>query len=328
MDARWRLPLCGLEGLLRCHLAEHHTQGHIARTHCQEKTQRPQWVMWNGQWYYDDPTCIWCVLATAGDVPCPAVILDYNRYMGGVDLFDQMGSVYAILRKTFCWPIVFFYNFLETAVHNSYLLYKVTTNPKVWFTWSRYWLILINVGHQMTHRKYVRLLVEELTAAAASSHGLCGSRGGRPTIHGGELGYIRPVHHLPATAKSSARGRQYESVSVSCCILTDTCLLCRCAVCKFVDKRRTLRLTYCKECKVYLCLFNNDNCYDYYHSKAKNAIECRKKVDQLRKDGHWCVSFVRDEDIIVKPSRRWHIFSLFYVYHICFHCWECVHRYS
>jgi hypothetical protein len=44
--------------------------------------------------------------------------------MGGVELFDQMTSFSAVVRRVYCWPIVFLYNFLETAATNSFILYK------------------------------------------------------------------------------------------------------------------------------------------------------------------------------------------------------------
>lgn len=52
----------------------------------------------------------------------PHIIPDYNKHMGGVNLFDQMTRFYAVLS----WPIAFMYNFLEleTAAMNSLILYR------------------------------------------------------------------------------------------------------------------------------------------------------------------------------------------------------------
>lgn len=75
---------------------------------------------------------MYLVPGEAADVPSPTVVPDYNLHMGGVDLFDQMASTYAILRKSYCWPTVFLYNFIETAALNSYHLYKAKTDENVW----------------------------------------------------------------------------------------------------------------------------------------------------------------------------------------------------
>ena len=43
---------------------------------------------------------------------------------GGVDKFDHMTKVYGVLRKCYRWPSVFLYKFLDTAVVNSFVIFK------------------------------------------------------------------------------------------------------------------------------------------------------------------------------------------------------------
>lgn len=74
-----------------------------------------------------------CLRQTQGKkqmVPCPPVVPFYNKYMGGVDLLDHMAKVYGVLRKCYRWTNVFLYNFLDTSVVNSYIMYK-KLNPGV-----------------------------------------------------------------------------------------------------------------------------------------------------------------------------------------------------
>lgn len=57
-------------------------------------------------------------------VPIPAVIQDYNSYMGGVDIADQMMEYYRIKIKTKKWPVKVFFHFLDLSIYNSWMEYK------------------------------------------------------------------------------------------------------------------------------------------------------------------------------------------------------------
>jgi hypothetical protein len=61
-----------------------------------------------------------------GDIPCPAIILIYNSYMGGVDLGDQLRSASQI-EKTFGtkkWHHKLFLGILALASTNAFILYQ------------------------------------------------------------------------------------------------------------------------------------------------------------------------------------------------------------
>ena len=59
-------------------------------------------------------------------VICPVAIRDYNRYMGGVDYFDQLHSAYSISWKSRRWWMRIFYYAVDACIVNSYILYKNT----------------------------------------------------------------------------------------------------------------------------------------------------------------------------------------------------------
>lgn len=61
-------------------------------------------------------------------IKCPISIVDYNKYMGGVDHFDQFHSFYNISWKSRRWWMKIFYYFLDASIVNSYILYKVTSD--------------------------------------------------------------------------------------------------------------------------------------------------------------------------------------------------------
>ena len=59
------------------------------------------------------------------EIPCPAVIVKYNQYMGGVDLSDQFLSYHNVLRRTVRFWKTLFYHLVDVAVVNSFILYNL-----------------------------------------------------------------------------------------------------------------------------------------------------------------------------------------------------------
>jgi hypothetical protein len=77
--------------------------------------------------------------------------------MGGVDQSDHMTKVYAVMRKCYKWTNVFFYSFLDTAVVNSYIIYK-KLNPETQLTQLDF------------HRAVVCELVERFSETQVAPH--------------------------------------------------------------------------------------------------------------------------------------------------------------
>ena len=62
------------------------------------------------------------------EVPVPPAVVDYNRYMGGVDKCDQFCIYYTIKRKTKnLWKVIFF-RCVDIAVANAWILYLQSAN--------------------------------------------------------------------------------------------------------------------------------------------------------------------------------------------------------
>lgn len=61
---------------------------------------------------------------------CPTSIAFYNKYMGGVDLSDQLVGTYDLDRKSGKWWKKVFYKLFLTTIVNSHILYKEICNTK------------------------------------------------------------------------------------------------------------------------------------------------------------------------------------------------------
>ena len=64
------------------------------------------------------------------DVSKPSVQVQYNKYMGGVDRFDQFCSTYPFDRKNMRWYICVWYFIIETALVNSRICYNIQNPTK------------------------------------------------------------------------------------------------------------------------------------------------------------------------------------------------------
>lgn len=67
------------------------------------------------------------------DLQCPEAIKSYNTYMGGVDLSDQLSSLYEIDRKSQKWWRKVFYKLLLTTATNAWIVFKETRRKNIPF---------------------------------------------------------------------------------------------------------------------------------------------------------------------------------------------------
>ena len=104
-------------------------------------------------------------------VPCPTAIGDYNKYMGGVHLTDQVVTVYELdLKNQKWWPKVFF-PMLMVAIYNAFIVFCETKHMKMSFLGYLVNLAegLIDHGRSSLPRKKARMVGRRSNAAKAQA---------------------------------------------------------------------------------------------------------------------------------------------------------------
>ena len=61
----------------------------------------------------------------------PATIAYYNSTKYGVDIVDQMASKFSVKAGSRRWAVHVFYNILDLAAINAWILYKEVTKKKI-----------------------------------------------------------------------------------------------------------------------------------------------------------------------------------------------------
>ncbi|KAI5099947.1 dual specificity protein phosphatase 26 isoform X1 [Silurus meridionalis] len=96
----------------------------------------------------------------------PNMITDYNHMKCGVDVLDQMARMYSVRAATRRWPVAFFYNMLDLAAVNAYILYKACTG---WTGKRRLFLSLLAKELRCRFMKHKEKLAQRQAAKAAAA---------------------------------------------------------------------------------------------------------------------------------------------------------------
>ena len=78
----------------------------------------------------------------------PDSVLYYNKTKVGVDLYDQMTRLYSVKAASRRWPVHVFYNAVDMALINSWILYKQVCQSSI------------------SRREFIQRVAEELSGSA------------------------------------------------------------------------------------------------------------------------------------------------------------------
>lgn len=163
----------------------------------------------------------------------PEAIVEYNKYMGGVDRGDQLLSYYGYPHRTRKWWRRAMFFLIDAAIVNSYIMYCQK-----------------HQGRHLTHENFRVELAKDLLRAARTQAPSTDSP------HGPHRQTLSPVsrlteRHFPGQLEKSAAGKQLQR---------------DCAVCSNRKGRgRKTTTYYCKQCDVPLCVVP---CFELYHTKT------------------------------------------------------------
>ncbi|KAM7291292.1 piggyBac transposable element-derived protein 3 [Ixodes scapularis] len=177
------------------------------------------------------------------DIACPAIIKEYNAFMGGVDKMDYLLSLYPLRQRTKKWTVRVMSHFVSFGIVNSWLEY------------------LRDAQENRTPRKSVLDLLgfqNEVALSLITCNKAVAKKRGRPSlqqageppkkVHNAEPRPVRAVrydglNHWPAHVAQTFAQR-----------------------CKFEGCTSRTRIR-CRKCNVYLCLSANNDCFFAFHNK-------------------------------------------------------------
>ena len=128
----------------------------------------------------------------------PETVLFYNKTKAGVDVIDQMARKYSVKAASRRWPIHVFYNVIDLALINSWVLFREICKSSI------------------SRRKFIQSVVEELTG----------------TTPGAETRKNTSAQRKP-TETSEPPEKKWQTCATLKCRnrTTDSCNTCRSTVC-------------------------------------------------------------------------------------------------
>lgn len=187
------------------------------------------------------------------EVPCPAIVKEYNQHMGGVDLFDMLMSLYKVDHKSNKWYRRVFFWALNLAVVNGWLLYRRHCSQKNIPKRNQYDLVKFtaSISEALIHeQKLPPELVRKRGRPLSSTSAVNTSSAEQIDIT------ERPKKRLVSTVISGKESR-YDNVGHFPVRAEPKQ---RCKLCHNYIRMK------CVKCNCHLCITKDKNCFLNYHT--------------------------------------------------------------
>lgn len=175
------------------------------------------------------------------EIECPNLVFEYNRHMGGVDLFDSLIGRYKIVMRSKKWYMRLFYHLLDMTLVNAWLLYK-------------------RAAFQRNESNTLKLA--EFRAEVANCLCRVGtertSKRGRPSDVENQI--VQKKKRSTTTSYIPPKDIRLDG-KFHWPLYTATRQRCKFPLCKYCSQVK------CNKCGVYLCLSKNNNCFLQFHTK-------------------------------------------------------------
>lgn len=187
---------------------------------------------------------------TTGEViVIPTCIVDYNKYMGGVDRSDQLAKYYTITRKTMKWWKKLALHIINISITNAYILYKKYTT-----------------GNKLSHYDFRKELARDLISRYVSR---MNRKGRRPT---GAPENRLTQRHFPALIPAQENAKNKHPCRK--CVVCNTNSGKRHAPGQ--SRKRIESRYWCPDCEKPLCV---SECFKRYHTLKHYKLNADDDTD-------------------------------------------------
>ena len=183
-------------------------------------------------------------------VPRPAVVAEYNKNMGGVDLCNRMLSFYPMPSRTRKWTIRTILHLIDLATTNGWIEYK-----------SNYQVSGKPEKERLQYFDFKLLLAEELIAQAQGGQQAANvSSDDDDEVSSNDKDYAPPKKRRSVEHQPDNSVKKHGALHLPMMGEATNSSRCRRDGCK--DKT----FVKCIKCNMFLCVSKTKNCFLLYHS--------------------------------------------------------------